>query len=136
MGTRPGFKVGEAFSLPLLVTPEAMARFAELSGDDNPIHSDEAYARRLDFKGRVVYGGLLVAAVSKLLGTVVPGHGAVWHSLALKFHAALYVGQPAELVGTVAYSNPDMRVLQLKVAVRRSGELIADGQVQAGFPPA
>ncbi len=113
------------------ITEREMATFRALSGDTNPLHDDASYARLRGFDGRVVYGGLLVAQVSRLLGTHLPGHGCVWRSLSLRFRAPLYVGQAAVLTATVTHANEDLGVMDLKLRIEADGRAIADGEAAA-----
>lgn len=108
-----------------------MEVFRALSGDTNPLHDDAAYARRRGFEGRVVFGGLLLAQVSRLLGAHLPGHGCVWRSLSLRFRAPLYVGQPARLTATVTHANEDLGVMDLKLRIEAGDRTIADGEAAA-----
>ena len=122
--------------LPFCVNIEQMALYLKLSGDDNPLHTDDNFARQYQFRERVVYGGILLAAVSRLLGTQVPGPACIWHSLSMNFRKPFYIGEPAEVVATVIYSNSELRVLKMKIEIFRGTECIADGRVQAGLPQA
>ena len=80
----------------------------------------------------MVYGGLLVAALSKLVGMELPGAGWIWQSLAIQFKNPLYVGQKAEITAAVTYANADLGIYQLKVDIQSEGRVIAQGQIQAG----
>lgn len=105
-----------------------MEAFRTLSGDTNPLHDDTSYARLRGFDGKVVYGGLLLAQVSRLLGAHLPGHGCVWRSLSLRFRFPLYVGQSAWLRATVTHANEDLGVMDLKLRIEADGRTIADGE--------
>ncbi len=124
-------RVSTIVRCPLVVRPEDLDAFARVSGDLNPLHLDGEYARRRGFKGRVVYGGLVVAAVSRLLGTKLPGAGCLWQSLSLQFTAPLYVRERASVVGRVVYASREFSVLRLAIEVKAKGRLIARGQAQA-----
>ncbi|MDE2312878.1 MAG: (R)-hydratase [Elusimicrobia bacterium] len=126
---------GRAVSMPLSVTAEDMDLYLHLSGDDNPVHFSDAAAQSRGLKKRVVYGGLLVSAISRLLGTKLPGPGCVWQSLSINFRRPLHVGEQAEVRAAATYVNSETGVLRLKIEILRGTELIADGQAQAGFPP-
>lgn len=108
-----------------------MEAFRTLSGDPNPLHDAASYARQRGFDGRVVYGGLLVAQVSRLLGAHLPGHGCVWRSLSLRFRAPLYMGQAALLTATVTHANEDLGVIDLKLRIEADDRTIADGEAAA-----
>lgn len=116
------------------VSPHDMATFASLSGDDNPVHADADFAAARGFPEPVVYGGLLVAQISRLLGARLPGHGCVWRSLALKFRNPLHVGQPAELTGTVRHVNGELGLYLIGLRIEAGGRLIAEGEAQASLP--
>jgi acyl dehydratase len=118
--------------VPVRFSAAELDSFAVLSGDRNPIHLDEAYARARGFEGRVVYGALIAASISRLLGEEIPGAGCVWHSLALEFKAPLYAGQDAELTGEVSYWSDEHRIVKLKLELRRGDALLARGTAQAG----
>lgn len=124
-------KVSKTVRCPLTIHQADLDAFARLSGDFNPLHLDGDYARKYGFEGRVVYGGLLVAAVSRLLGMKLPGGGCLWQSLSLQFTAPLYVGDRASVIGKVIYANPELSVLRISIEVRAKGRLIARGQAQA-----
>jgi acyl dehydratase len=126
---------GQTVRLPFLIRESDLQAFSELSGDLNPVHLDAAYARSHGFKGKVVYGGLYVAAVSRLLGMKLPGKGSIWHSLSIQFKSPLYVDEDVEVVGTVIYINHELRVLRLALEVKRNDELLARGEAQAGWLP-
>jgi 3-hydroxybutyryl-CoA dehydratase len=113
------------------VSPEDMRTFRRLSGDTNPLHHDAAFARQRGFKDVVVYGSLIVAQVSRLLGTAMPGPGCVWRSIALRFRNPLYVDAPACLHATVAHANEAFGFVRLKLRVESGGLVVADGEAEA-----
>lgn len=116
------------------VTPDEMRAFATLSGDTNPLHGDAEFAKQRGFRGPVVFGGLIVAKISRLLGNDIPGPGCVWHDLALKFRGPLYAGEDCKITATVTYCNADIGLLRLDLSVKAGDRRIADGTAQAGFP--
>ena len=118
-------------TLPFQVSEKDLEVFQALSGDNNPLHLDEAYAKAAGFGGRIVYGGLLIAVISRLLGTQIPGAGCLWHTLSLRFVKPLYVNQSAVLKGTVTYCNVDQQILRLSISILRGADPIAGGTVQA-----
>ena len=123
---------GDKELVPVRFSEADLDSFAALSGDRNPIHLDEAYARARGFEGRVVYGALIAASISRLLGEKIPGAGCVWHSLTLEFKAPLYAGQDAELAGVVSYWSDEHRIVKLDFELRRGAVVLARGKAQAG----
>lgn len=126
-------KEGAEIGSSLIITAEAMNVFRCLSGDENALHHNAPYARAQGFRGPVVYGGLLVAHISRILGTQMPGHGCVWHSLSLQFKNPLYVDEAAVISGRINYVNEELRVLRIKLRITVGERLIASGEAQAGW---
>lgn len=108
-----------------------MRAFAELSGDQNPLHIDEAFAREAGFEGRVVYGGIHLSKVSHLVGMQCPGRNAVLMRVDLGFHNPLYVGQVAQLTGVIKDVIHSVRVVQINLTIECDDKLIAKGLVEA-----
>ena len=70
------FAIGDSCQLEFLISKEDVQKFGDLSGDQNPIHMDEDYAKKSSAAGRVVHGALLSAYVSNLIGMHLPSrHG-------------------------------------------------------------
>ena len=107
-----------------------MQQFAELSGDFNPLHTDDAFARTKGFDGVVVYGALMVAKVSQLIGMQLPGRDSVWVGIALDFRKPLYVGQAAQVEGVVTEASESTGMVALKVTVRANGKVLAKGTAE------
>lgn len=112
------------------VTAAQMRQFAELSGDFNPLHTDDEFARSKGFKGAVVYGALLIAKVSQLIGMQLPGRDSVWASVALDFRQPLYVGQVAQVEGVVTQVSESTGMVVLKLTLRADGKLLAKGSAE------
>ncbi len=124
-------EVGSVTSVHFRVSTANQAAFRALSGDDNPLHFDDAFARARGFAGPVVYGGLIVAAISRLLGNEVPGAGCVWHSLKLDFRAPLYVDEPATVQATLTHFTEALGLWRLGLDVAVPGRRIAKGEASA-----
>ncbi len=124
---------GSSARVELTVTEADMDTFSRLSGDFNPIHTDENFAKANGFKGRVVYAGLIVSAISRLLGMEMPGLRCLWQSLTIQFGSPLYMGETAQVQGVVTYANPDLGILQMKIEISRDGRKIAHGKAQVGI---
>ena len=112
------------------VSASEMQSFAELSGDYNPLHLDEDFARRKGFKGVVVYGGLVVAKVSQLIGMHLPGRDGVWSSIAMQFHHPLFVEEPARVEGVVSFVSSATGMITLQLAVYAKENLVAKGKAE------
>jgi acyl dehydratase len=121
---------GTKASVSFTVTEQQMRQFAELSGDFNPLHTNAAFAERKGHASPVVYGALLVAKVSQLIGMELPGRDSTWASLSLDFKRPLYVGQAAEVEGTVTNVHPATCLVELGLVVRAQGKVLAKGKAE------
>ena len=70
--------VGQVAELEHVVTPEDLEKFVDLTGDDNRLHVDASYAARTSFKKPVAHGMLGASFISTIIGTRLPGDGALW----------------------------------------------------------
>src|SRR2546423_453335 len=84
--------LGQAAEATHVVGERDLEAFAALSGDTNPVHLDEAYAKTSSFGGRIAHGMLSAAYVSAVLGTKLPGPGAIYLSQSLRFRRPVRIG--------------------------------------------
>ena len=83
-------KVGDNYSENFVITQDMVNRFAELSGDKNPLHLDKDFAAKTRFKRPIVHGLFSVTSFGKVMGTKFPGHGAIHVGQNLSFKRPLY----------------------------------------------
>jgi 3-hydroxybutyryl-CoA dehydratase len=84
--------VGQSASYTRTVTEADIQKFGEVSGDMNPLHFDEDYAKNTIFRGRIAHGILSVAFISTVLGTKLPGAGSIFLSASVRFKAPVRIG--------------------------------------------
>jgi acyl dehydratase len=125
-------------SLAVAVSPAAVARFVELSGDVGPLHTSDDFAASRGFHGRVVHGAYLAALVSRLVGTQLPGANAVIQQIQLTFHKPTYIGDAVIVVGRVVRKLEPLRAILISVDIESSGAAgesrrVASGKVQVGL---
>jgi len=84
--------VGMTVSIENTVSEQDVIDFARVSGDYNPLHMDEEYASSTPFKGRIAHGALSASYISAILGNDLPGPGAVFVELNLKFVRPVRIG--------------------------------------------
>jgi len=122
-------KAGDEAVLRVEVTPEAVRRFVDLSGDDAPLHTDAACARARGFRDTLVHGALLAAFVSRLVGTEMPGTLSLLQKLDLVFRAPCHAPCGLRLTATVAQVSAAVRSVRVRIKVEEeSGRLLATGE--------
>jgi 3-hydroxybutyryl-CoA dehydratase len=116
------------------VTAADVEAFAAVSGDDNPLHLDEAYAATTPFKRRIAHGMLTGAYISAVLGTRLPGPGSVYVSQNLRFRRPVGIGD--EVTTTVTVRALDARRGQATLATVCSvaGKTVVDGEAVVALP--
>ena len=85
-------EVGQTAELRRTVAASDLDAFAAVTGDTNPVHLDEAYAAATPFKGRIAHGMLSAGYISAVLGTRLPGPGAIYVSQSLSFRRPVRIG--------------------------------------------
>ena len=83
------------------VTEHAIALFGEATGDMNPVHFDEEFAKKTIFRGRVAHGALSIGYISALLGTQLPGGGSIFVSASIVFKMPVRIGDTVVTTATV-----------------------------------
>ncbi len=111
------------------IEAEDVDRFAALSGDDNPLHMDEGFAKSMGYRSRVVHGILSMAYISKLIGMDLPGPGALWTEQRFRFLKPVYIGDEIEYRVRVQHKSSSTRMLVIHISAHnQSGEKILDGE--------
>jgi acyl dehydratase len=122
-------EVGQTASRSLTLTAEHVATFAKLTGDYNPLHFDEAFAKGTRFGALVVQGGLTTGLLHALVAMDLPGPGSVFLSQNWKFTAPVYIGDTITARAEVASVHATKPVTQLKISVtRQTGETVLEGE--------
>jgi acyl dehydratase len=122
-------EVGQTASRSLTLTAEHVATFAKLTGDYNPLHFDEAFAKGTRFGALVVQGGLTTGLLHALVAMDLPGPGSVFLSQNWKFTAPVYIGDTITARAEVASVHAAKPVTQLKISVtRQTGETVLEGE--------
>ena len=99
-------------SLSRTISEEDVVTFAHLTGDVNPVHLDEAYAKGTRFGRRVAHGVFAAGLVSAVIGTRLPGPGAVYLSQTLKFVAPVFIGDTVTATVTVTKAKGRIYTLE------------------------
>jgi 3-hydroxybutyryl-CoA dehydratase len=98
-------KPGMSASMEQVVTERHVELFGEATGDMNPVHFDEEFARKTVFRGRVAHGALSIGFISALLGTKLPGSGSIFLSASIVFKLPIRIGDTVVTTATVREVN-------------------------------
>jgi 3-hydroxybutyryl-CoA dehydratase len=122
-------KVGDKFTKERLVTDELVRAFAEVSGDYNPIHLDEEFAKTTRFGRRIAHGMLSGAFISAVLGYEFGERKIIYLSQTLKFTAPVFIGDTVTTTATVANIRDDKPIVTLEtVCTKQDGEVVVKGE--------
>jgi acyl dehydratase len=121
--------VGQKASRTMTVTAAHVKSFAEMTGDYNPLHFDEAFASRTKFGRLVAQGGLTTGILHALVAMDMPGPGTVFLSQNWKFTAPVYIGDTITAEAEVLSVHATKPVTQLRMTVsRQNGERVLEGE--------
>jgi len=98
-------KIGQSASYTRTITEVDVQQFGAVSGDLNPLHFDEDYAKTTIFRGRIAHGMLSLSFVSTVLGTQLPGAGSIFMSSTVRFKAPVRIGDTVTAICTVREIN-------------------------------
>ncbi len=126
--------VGQSAEATHVVGAADIEAFAAVSGDVNPVHMDEAYARTTTFGGRIAHGMLAAAYISAVLGNQLPGPGAIYLSQSLRFRRPVKIGDPVTARVTVKSLDADKAHATFETACLVSGKTVVDGEALIMVP--
>ena len=114
-----------------IVNDDDMHRFQQLSNDRSLVHTDDAFARKLGFERVIVYGGIVVAHLSHVVGTFVPGTHGTSLQWRIDFRNPLYVREPAVLKIWVTNVSAAVGVVECQFEVSTGEKIIATGTTRS-----
>lgn len=121
--------VGQKASRSITLTNEHVDKYAEISGDYNPIHFDPQFAAQTRFRRLIVQGGLTTGLIHALVAMDMPGPGSVFLSQAWKFTAPVFIGDTITAEAEVVSVHASKPVTQLRFKVfRQDGEMVLEGE--------
>lgn len=126
-------EIGQKESFETTVTEEMMDMFRKITGDINPLHNDEDYAKSKGHPGKVVYGMLTASFLSTLAGVYLPGERSLIHSVDVKLRKPVYVGDVLKIEGIVSDKSDSVKVITVKFTItNRDSVKVSKGEMQIG----
>ncbi len=126
--------IGMTETLSRVVSSSDVLDFAELTGDHNPIHVSDEYAAQTIFKTRIAHGLYTASLISAILGTRLPGPGAVYISQSLHFLAPVKIGQRVDVTVVVAELMEEKRRARLTCTCKVENEVVLEGEAWVKVP--
>jgi 3-oxoacyl-[acyl-carrier protein] reductase len=124
-------RVGDEARFTHCLTQQDVDRFVDLTRDDNPLHTDAAFAGRTEFKKPVVHGMLTASFLSRVIGAELPGPGAVWYEQTLRFLSPARVNEAITVLARVTQKSEAQRILILSTKITGDdGRLLVEGEAK------
>lgn len=121
--------VGQRATFVKTITRADIEAFAVVTGDRNPLHLDDAFARRSRFGRPIAHGALVAGVISAALGMVLPGPGAIYLSQTLKFLRPVFPGDTVTATVEVTAYRADKGIVTLRTTcANQSGDPVVDGE--------
>lgn len=128
-------QVGDRASMARTVTEADVVLFAGVTGDANPVHLNEAWARSTRFGGRIAHGMLTAGYISAVLGTRLPGPGVIYLEQTLRFRKPVRIGDTITATVEVADINREKRRVRLAtICTNEEGVEVLTGEALVLVP--
>jgi acyl dehydratase len=122
-------KIGDKALLKRAFCEQDVRLFAELCGDDNPVHLDLEYAESTLFGQRIVHGMLVSSLITGVIGGKLPGHGCIYLGQTLSFKAPVYLDELIEALVEVIHIREDKPIATLSTICRKAdGTIVIEGE--------
>ncbi|MCC5816027.1 MAG: MaoC family dehydratase [Leptospira sp.] len=128
-------EIGEEASFTKTISESDIYLYAGISGDFNPLHVDEEYAKTTAFGTRIAHGGLAASLLAPVLGMKLPGLGTVALETITKFRKPVYPGDTITCKVEVVEKNEKMKIVSMKITwLNQRGEVVSKGSCKV-VPP-
>lgn len=128
------FAVGQKYTFSEVVDDKLVRGFADVTGDHNPIHVDDEYAKKTKFGQRIAHGGILFGIISRALAMEMPGPGTVYLSQVVNFRAPVFINDTVTLEVTITELLPKNGAKISTVIKKQSGQVVMDGEATVKLP--
>lgn len=126
--------VGDSAETTRTISESDIYMYAGVTGDMNPAHMNEEYARGTMFKTRIAHGMLVAGLISNVLGNQLPGNGTIYVSQSLKFLAPVTIGDTVTARLEVTEKLEKKRIVLKTTCTKSDGTVVIDGQATV-LPP-
>lgn len=124
-------QIGHKESFSVTITEAERDKFRDITGDINPLHNDEEYAKSLGHDKCVVFGMLSASYLSTLAGVYLPGRNSLIQKTEVNFRKPVYVGDTITITGEVTDRNETFKVIEVKVEMKnQDGVKVLKGKME------
>lgn len=127
-------EVGMSDSYSKTVTDEDITKFADVTGDTNPVHLNEAFAAASVFKQRIAHGMLSAGYISTVIGTKLPGPGCIYVSQNLKFKAPVKIGDTVVTKCTITKLIDKLKFIEMETICYVNDKPVLTGEATIMVP--
>lgn len=128
------FKLDDTFDKPFIVSPETHTGFIKLFKDENPLHTDENFAKTKGFKGRVMHGNILNGFISYFIGECLPVKNVIIHSQEIEFKNAVYLNDELQFKAVITGIYESVNTVEFKYYFKNAASsIVAKGKIQIGL---
>jgi len=126
--------IGQSASYTRTITEADIQQFGAVSGDLNPLHFDEEYAKTTIFKGRIAHGMLSVSFLSTVLGTQLPGAGSIFLGATIRFKAPVRIGDTVVATCTLREINTQKGRVTFDCLCKVGDTVVVEGDAMVKVP--
>jgi len=123
-------KLGSKYSFSRTITSDDVLEYALLTGDQNPLHVNEKFAKKSQFGKNVVHGMLTASLFSTLIGMCCPGQNSLYLGQTLKFKIPLFYNETVLVSGIVLRKVDALKIIIMSTEITRGNDLIVSGEAQ------
>ena len=134
MSEKKEIRIGDKASFTKLIRSEDIFTYAEVSGDDNPVHVNEVYAKQSIFGERIAHGYHVGSFISAAIGKYLPGNGTIYLSQSMQFKAPVKINDEITAVVEIIGFPKENRVLLKTICMNQDGKEVISGEALV-IPP-
>ena len=109
-----------------------MKSFEIMTGDINPLHINQEYAKEKGMLDKVVYGMLTSSFYSTLVGVYLPGKRCLLQGIEISFKKPVYIGEEIEIYGEISYLNEAYKIAEIKAYIKNESKKISTAKITVG----
>ncbi len=128
------YNIGQSFQKQFSMSEEKVIKFANITGDKNPVHIDEEYAKNTIFKQRICHGMLVSSCISNTIANDLPGPGAIYLSQTLSFKHPVFLEDTVTVNLEIVKIRQDKKIMTIRTTCQNQNDkLVIDGEAVVKF---